>query len=266
MRELTEIEIKEIDIEELITHDGPVVSAFTSPIILNKLLTELEKEIISRWDHKAVIDENTEKGRKTLISRARSIASVSAKLDEIGKQEVAKLKDLPKQVDAGRRRAREFFENWKELVREPVNKWEEKQKQVMALAQVILDHEQALIDNEIWDKVKEEKAKAEQEMQERLRAELKEEIKQEVNKELCQLSLQTEKEAINIGSVDLTQQQDTTTCLAKNITPNRDKRGLRELCLFVMDTIDVDYSKALKLIQAIEEGKTPYLKRVYEGV
>jgi hypothetical protein len=276
MRELVETSkvenaLQEDEIKELILVDVGVklIDPFISKSRLPVLLKMLEQEVIARWDHTAVTDANTEKGRKTLISRARTIASVSARLDEIGKQEVAKLKDLPKQVDAGRRQAREYFEKWKEAVRQPVAQWEEKQKAVMALAQVILDHEQALIDNEIWKADKEQERltieREKKELEEKLRAEIKEEVKQEVSKELCSLSLQTDDATINISSnVDLTLIKDNTTLTVEQHETQTNRKGLRETCLFIMDTIDVDYSKALKLIHAIEEGKAPYLKRVYE--
>ncbi len=270
MNELVEVEkidiLDESKISDLITREGIPTDVFINSSVLNKLLAALEKEIVSRWCVEVSTDATTEKGRKTLISRARSIASVSARLDEIGKQEVAKLKDLPRQVDAGRRKAREFFEKWKETVRQPVAEWETKQAEVMKLAQVILDHEQALLDNEIWEQEKNrqmqdliqqqiEQRRKQEEYAIKLREEIKIEIKAEKEVELNTLGVELQ---VLTPQVELSG-PTTFTGLSSGVN----SKTMRELCLFIMDKVDIPYTKATDLITAIQNEETPYLRIVY---
>lgn len=152
MSDLIDISSKEV-ITILESTGRKVLDVFTNEDTLNLMLDLISKKLTKDWDTKK-LDVTLEKDRKIIISKARSIASLALRLDEIGKEEVAKLKELPKKVDEGRRYARTYFETWKETIRSPVTEWEHKQEQIKLLAQIILDHEQALIDNVEFNKQK----------------------------------------------------------------------------------------------------------------
>lgn len=79
---------------------------------------------------KAEIDEftadvSTKKGRDAIASIAHKVARSKTALDNIGKDLVAELKDVPKKIDAERKRMRDLLDQWKDEVRQPLTAWEE---------------------------------------------------------------------------------------------------------------------------------------------
>lgn len=79
---------------------------------------------------KAEIDEftadvSTKKGRDAIASIAHKVARSKTALDNIGKDLVAELKDVPKKIDAERKRMRDLLDQWKDEVRRPLTEWEE---------------------------------------------------------------------------------------------------------------------------------------------
>ena len=65
-------------------------------------------------------DLSTEAGRKEVASLAYRVARAKTRLDDLGKDLVAELKELPKRIDAGRKEARDFFDALKDEVRAPL--------------------------------------------------------------------------------------------------------------------------------------------------
>ena len=70
-------------------------------------------------------DVSTKKGRDAIASIAHKIARSKTALDNIGKELVADLKDVPKKIDAERKRMRDLLDRWKDEVRQPLTAWEE---------------------------------------------------------------------------------------------------------------------------------------------
>lgn len=140
---------------------------------------------------------NTEKGRKLYASMARKVASFKTALDGLGKELVDELKDVPKKVDAERKRIRELLDEWRDDVRKPLDDWQAEQDAIEAkrvadeaakalAAQIESDHEIALLLNEKYDREESEaEAKAEQERiayEARIAAEAAEKAKQEAER------------------------------------------------------------------------------------
>ena len=67
-----------------------------------------------------VADVTTKEGVSQIKSCARQIASAKTKIDNLGKQVVAELKELPKIIDANRRNFRERMEALQDEIRRPV--------------------------------------------------------------------------------------------------------------------------------------------------
>jgi len=67
----------------------------------------------------------TAKGRQAYASMAHKIARSKTAIDNVGKELVADLKQLPKTIDAERKRWRDTLDSWKDEVRGPLNEWEE---------------------------------------------------------------------------------------------------------------------------------------------
>lgn len=96
---------------------------FTAPDKLKIFLDDIDKKAMS-----IVPDMTTAKGRKDIASIAYKVARTKTTLDDLGKSEVAKLKDLPKKIDAGRKAAREFLDALAERYRQPLTDWEAEEK------------------------------------------------------------------------------------------------------------------------------------------
>lgn len=77
-----------------------------------------------------VADVTTIDGISKIKSTARQIASIKKRVDDIGKDVVAELKDLPKQIDANRKKWREEMEALQEEIRRPVTDIENRQAEI----------------------------------------------------------------------------------------------------------------------------------------
>lgn len=72
-----------------------------------------------------VPDVSTRKGRDAIASIAYKVARSKTALDAVGKDLVADLKEVPKKIDAERKRMRDLLDAWKDEVRRPLTEWEE---------------------------------------------------------------------------------------------------------------------------------------------
>ncbi|HCI9217784.1 TPA: hypothetical protein NQE19_001477 [Klebsiella pneumoniae] len=157
------------------------MAVFTNNDQLDPLIEAIEKEARS-----LVPDVTTKKGRDAIASMAHKVARSKTYIDNAGKDLVAELKALPKQIDESRRVVRERLDALKDEVRRPLTEWEEEQERIKAeeamnalhaealamneefdrqlAARIESDHEIALLMNDAFDRVQAEK-KAEAERQ-----------------------------------------------------------------------------------------------------
>ncbi|WP_154914396.1 coiled-coil domain-containing protein [Klebsiella michiganensis] len=157
------------------------MAVFTNNDQLDPLIELIEKEARS-----LVPDVTTKKGRDAIASMAHKVARSKTYIDNAGKDLVAELKALPKQIDESRRVVRERLDALKDEVRRPLTEWEEEQARIAAekaaeeerqrieaeqkaalealRKQVEVDHEMALLMNDAFDREQAEK-KAEAERQ-----------------------------------------------------------------------------------------------------
>lgn len=106
-----------------IAHLPPAETAlqvFSAPQGLDPYLAQIKQEIDT-----FVPDVSTKKGRDAIASIARKVARSKTALDNIGKELVAELKDVPKKIDAERKRMRDLLDQWKDDVRRPLTEWEQ---------------------------------------------------------------------------------------------------------------------------------------------
>lgn len=87
-------------------------------------------------------DVSTAKGRAAIASVARKVASAKVRIDDIGKDLVAKQKEIPNKIDATRRHVRETLDRWRDEVRQPLTEWERiekdrKDRQTSLLAETV---------------------------------------------------------------------------------------------------------------------------------
>ena len=99
-----------------------------------------------------VADVTTADGVSKIKSTARQIASIKKRVDDIGKDVVAELKDLPKQIDANRKKWREDMEALQDEIRKPVTEIENRQAEIdriKAVHQQLIDADSATIKQNI---------------------------------------------------------------------------------------------------------------------
>ncbi|PLO74225.1 hypothetical protein CWN49_03915 [Klebsiella michiganensis] len=157
------------------------MAVFTNNDQLDPLIELIEKEARSM-----VPDVTTKKGRDAIASMAHKVARSKTYIDNAGKDLVAELKALPKQIDESRRVVRERLDALKDEVRRPLTEWEAEQARIAAekaaeeerqrieaeqkaalealRKQIEVDHEMALLMNDAFDRDQAEK-KAEAERQ-----------------------------------------------------------------------------------------------------
>lgn len=69
-------------------------------------------------------DTSTKAGRDKIASIAYKVARSKTYLDGVGKQLVEDYKEIPKKIDAERKRVRDLLDSWKDEVRKPLTDWE----------------------------------------------------------------------------------------------------------------------------------------------
>lgn len=154
----------------VVIEKSSAMAVFTNNEQLDPIIEKIEKEARS-----LVPDVSTKKGRDAIASMAHKVARSKTYIDNAGKDLVAELKALPKQIDESRRIARERLDALKDEVRRPLTEWEAEQERIKAEEAARIkaeedrkifesDHEIALLMNDAFDRELAEK-KAEEERQ-----------------------------------------------------------------------------------------------------
>ena len=94
---------------------------------LDPYLAQIRSEIDS-----FVPDVTTKKGRDAIASIAYKVSKSKTALDDIGKDLVAELKELPKKIDLERKRVRELLDSWRDEIRKPLTDWEQAEENRVA--------------------------------------------------------------------------------------------------------------------------------------
>ncbi|MFY4331650.1 hypothetical protein ACM91S_23255 [Enterobacter hormaechei] len=176
------------------------MAVFTTKEQLDPIIEAIEKEARS-----LVPDVSTRKGRDAIASMAHKVARSKTYIDNAGKDLVAELKALPKQIDESRRIVRERLDALKDEVRRPLTEWEAEQERIKAeeamnalhaealemnikfdqelAAKFEADHEMALLMNEKFDRDREEQRRqaeqAQRDHEERIKREAAEQARRD---------------------------------------------------------------------------------------
>ncbi|HFP9266819.1 TPA: hypothetical protein ACHOYZ_002835 [Klebsiella michiganensis] len=135
------------------------MAVFTNNDQLDPLIEAIEKEARS-----LVPDVTTKKGRDAIVSMAHKVARSKTYIDNAGKDLVAELKALPKQIDESRRVVRERLDALKDEVRRPLTEWEAEQERIKAEEAMNAMHAEALEMNIKFDQELAAKFEADHEM------------------------------------------------------------------------------------------------------
>ncbi|HIH5152418.1 TPA: hypothetical protein ACYSED_002825 [Citrobacter freundii] len=109
----------------VVIEKSSAMAVFTNNEQLDPIIEKIEKEARS-----LVPDVSTKKGRDAIASMAHKVARSKTYIDNAGKDLVAELKALPKQIDESRRVVRERLDALKDEVRRPLTEWEAEQERI----------------------------------------------------------------------------------------------------------------------------------------
>lgn len=99
------------------------LAVFTEAGKVDPILAQIKK-IVAEFTP----DISTAKGRAEIASMAHKVARSKTYLDGIGKDLVDQYKEIPKKIDANRKRIRDELDALKDEVRKPLTEWEEAEK------------------------------------------------------------------------------------------------------------------------------------------
>ncbi|EOJ0049804.1 TPA: hypothetical protein I4D46_08430 [Enterobacter hormaechei] len=205
------------------------MAVFTTKEQLDPIIEAIEKEARS-----LVPDVSTRKGRDAIASMAHKVARSKTYIDNAGKDLVAELKALPKQIDESRRIVRERLDALKDEVRKPLTEWEAEQERIKAeeamnalhaealemneefdrqrAAQIEADHEMALLMNDKFDRDREELRRqaeqAQREHEERIKREAAEQARRDAEaKHKAEIEAAARREAEEKARAELAERQ-----------------------------------------------------------
>lgn len=205
------------------------MAVFTTKKQLDPIIEAIEKEARS-----LVPDVSTRKGRDAIASMAHKVARSKTYIDNAGKDLVAELKALPKQIDESRRIVRERLEALKDEVRRPLTEWEAEQERIKAeeamnalhaealemnikfdqelAAKFEADHEMALLMNKDFDRDREEQRRlaeqAQREHEEHIKREAAEQARRDAEaKHKAEIEAAARREAEEKARAELAERQ-----------------------------------------------------------
>lgn len=116
------------DIKDLVVIEKTSVQeVFLHRELLDVILEQIRDKALS-----IAPDLSTATSRKNIASVAYNVAKAKTYLDDLAKERVAELKDLPKQIDESRKYMRDFLDRLKDEVRQPLTDWEAEQERIAA--------------------------------------------------------------------------------------------------------------------------------------
>lgn len=168
--------------ELVVIENVELVPFFTKGENLDSILEKIEKEMLSF----VAGDLSVKKNRDAVKAMVTKVTSSKTYLEKHGKELAAEYKEIPKQIDANRKKTKDFLTELQAKVRQPLTEWEEEDKRIKAeeaariesekiKAEIESDHEVALLmdekfNRELADKLAEE-IRLEKEQQEKIEKE-----------------------------------------------------------------------------------------------
>lgn len=108
-----------------VTMKEGLTAFFTDGKNLDELFAGIEKTARG-----LVADPLTKEGASQIKGCARQLASLKKRIDDLGKDVVAELKDLPKKIDANRRKFRDSMDALQDDIRRPVTEIENREDEI----------------------------------------------------------------------------------------------------------------------------------------
>ncbi len=179
--------------ELVVIENVELIPFFTRGESLDSVLEQIEKEAMSF----APGDLSVKKNRDAVKAIVTKVTKSKTYLESHGKELAAEYKEIPKRIDANRKKTKDFLTELQAKVRQPLTEWEEEDKRIKAeeaarieaekvAIEIERDHELALLMSAEFDRVVAERVaeelrieKERQEKLERQRIEREEQLKRE---------------------------------------------------------------------------------------
>lgn len=144
--------------EILVIEKVEIVPFFTAGAGVDATLEAIAKEVRSH-----VPDVSTTKGRDAIKATVTKVVKSKTFLESKGKELAAEYKEIPKRIDANRKKAKDFLTELQAEIRKPLTDWEDEQARIAEQkrldeefeklkAQIEFDHEIAILLNEKFDR------------------------------------------------------------------------------------------------------------------
>lgn len=113
-------------------------------------------ESITREATSFIPDLETPKGRQEIKSMAHKVSRAKVALDNAGKDLVSGWKEKARVVDQSRKKAREYLDDLRDQIREPLSKWEAEEairiEEEMQREKFLNDWNEAITENALFDR------------------------------------------------------------------------------------------------------------------
>lgn len=103
------------------------LEVYKTPKGLDPFINRIREEVTGHEP-----DLTTKKGRDAIASRAFKVRKIKTALDSLGKEQVDRLKEIPKLIDAERKRMRDELDALADEVRKPLTEWEQAEEERVA--------------------------------------------------------------------------------------------------------------------------------------
>ncbi|MDE2021151.1 MAG: hypothetical protein KGJ13_12515 [Patescibacteria group bacterium] len=131
------------DITDLVViPNDSALQVFTVPGLIDPYLKIVRDEIDNFQS-----DVSTKKGRDAIASFAFKIAKCKTAIDAVGKEQTDIAKDIPRKIDAIRKKARDTLDQWKDEVRQPLTEWEDAEEARKAKIQSLITELESTIND-----------------------------------------------------------------------------------------------------------------------
>lgn len=168
--------------ELVVIENLELVPFFTKGESLDSVLEQIEKEAMSF----VAGDLSIKKNRDAVKAMVTKVTKSKTYLESRGKDLAAEYKEIPKRIDANRKKTKDFLTDLQARVRQPLTEWEEEDARIKAeeaaaieaeklRVKIEIDHEIALLMNEKFDRELAEQLAEEKRMEEERQAQIEKE-------------------------------------------------------------------------------------------
>ncbi len=247
----------------------PVITEGLNPVALfveggiDEILSKVESEVLS-----VVPNTETAAGRKDIASLAHMVAKSKVALDNMGKEFVAGKKAELKKVDAQRKKSRDFLDELKANVRQPLTDFEDAEKsRLQAIAharEMEIAHEEALTWDDLFTReaaIKLEEAKIAKQESERIENERIEKIKKAAEENAKNEAKREAEQKENARIAEIARKQEAEEARQADVAHR--ERFHSEANRFIRGILGTTEEQATAIIDAISCGAVPHISIKY---